>query len=196
MGELPDSLRVAFLAGTLGRGGAEKQLVYMARALQAAGVRVRVYTLGQHEFYEVALRDLGLAPTGVGHAGSPLLRLPTFAWALRRFRPHIIQAAHFYVNLYVALASRLFGSLDIGAIRGQQCQDSRRPERDRDVRVRSGLSPTPGRANCRLDTSRPCWAAHSGEAGRPLSRSLGAGPAVYSRTEGRGRRSRAGTRVA
>ncbi len=125
MGELPDSLRVAFLAGTLGRGGAEKQLVYMARALQAAGVRVRVYTLGQHEFYEVALRDLGLAPTGVGHAGSPLLRLPTFAWALRRFRPHIIQAAHFYVNLYVALASRLFGSLDIGAIRSDVVLDLR-----------------------------------------------------------------------
>src|SRR5882724_1105648 len=34
VGEMPDSLRVAFLAGGLTRGGAEKQLVYMATALQ------------------------------------------------------------------------------------------------------------------------------------------------------------------
>ena len=35
-------LRVAFLAGTLDPGGAEKQLVYMVRALTSAGVAVRV----------------------------------------------------------------------------------------------------------------------------------------------------------
>ena len=50
MGELPDPLRVALLAGTLEFGGAEKQLVYMARALQGAGVRVRVYKTRQNHF--------------------------------------------------------------------------------------------------------------------------------------------------
>jgi glycosyltransferase involved in cell wall biosynthesis len=113
------------LAGTLMRGGAEKQLVYMASALQAAGVRVRVYTLGENEFYERALRDAGLDPVAVGRATSPVLRLVTVARALRRFRPHIVQASTFYVNLYVALASRVSGALDIGAIRCDTVRDSK-----------------------------------------------------------------------
>ena len=108
---------MAFLAGTLEFGGAEKQLVYMARALQEAGLRVRVYTLGESDVNEAPLRDAGLGPIGVGRAAHPILRLVTFVRALRHFRPHIIQAATFYVNLYVALASRLFGSLAIGAMR-------------------------------------------------------------------------------
>jgi glycosyltransferase involved in cell wall biosynthesis len=116
MSEPPDPLRVAFLAGTLGHGGAEGQLVYLARALQQARVTVRVYTLGENEFYEAALRDTGLGPIGIGRAANPMVRLVTFARALRQFRPHIVQAAHFYVNLYVALAARLCGSLSIGAI--------------------------------------------------------------------------------
>src|SRR6266566_9342229 len=117
MSELPNPLRVALLAGTLGRGGAEKQLVYMARALQEAGVRVRVYTLGRNEFHEATLGATGLRPIAIGRAAHPLLRLMTLTCALRHFRPHVVQAAHFYVNLYVALASRLTGSLSIGAIR-------------------------------------------------------------------------------
>jgi glycosyltransferase involved in cell wall biosynthesis len=123
VGELPDPLRVALLAGTLEFGGAEKQLVYMARALQEAGVRVRVYTLGKNEVNEAALCDLGLGPIGVGLAANPVLRLVTFARALRPFRPHIVQASTFYVNLYVALTARLFGSLAIGAIRSDVALD-------------------------------------------------------------------------
>lgn len=122
-GEPPDSLRVALLAGTLGRGGAEKQLVYTARALRDAGVCVRVYTLGESEFYEGALRDAGLPPMCVGRAANPVLRLVSFARAIRRFRPHIVQAAHFYVNLYVAVAARLCGSVAIGAVRGDVVEE-------------------------------------------------------------------------
>jgi glycosyltransferase involved in cell wall biosynthesis len=88
-------------------------------------VRVRVYTLGEGEFYEAALRDAGLAPIGVGRAASRVLRLATFTRALRQFRPHVVQAAHFYVNLYVAVASRLSGALDIGAIRSDGVLDMR-----------------------------------------------------------------------
>jgi len=97
----------------------------MARALRDAGVRVRVYTLGENEFHEAALREAGLGPTGVGRAANPVLRAVTFAYALRSFRPHIVQAAHAYVNLYVALASRLYRSLAIGAIRGDAVDDVR-----------------------------------------------------------------------
>ena len=58
---------MAFLAGTLEFGGAEKQLVYMARALQEAGLRVRVYTLGENDVNEAPLRDAGLGPKRLAH---------------------------------------------------------------------------------------------------------------------------------
>jgi len=44
-------VRIAFVAGTLGQGGAEKQLVYMARALRDSGADVRVYCLTRGEHY-------------------------------------------------------------------------------------------------------------------------------------------------
>ena len=70
-----ERLRVALLAGTLGQGGAEKQLVYMVRTLQRAGVDVRVYSLTRGEFYEKALMAMHLHSTWVGRFGNPLLRL-------------------------------------------------------------------------------------------------------------------------
>jgi len=121
--ERVSALRVALLAGCLTRGGAEKQLVYMVRALREAGVCVRVYTLGEGEFYEGALRDAGVDPVCVGRSSSRAVRLVTFARALRQFRPHLVQAVHFYVNLYVALAARACGALGIGAIRSDGVLD-------------------------------------------------------------------------
>ena len=123
VGKPQDSLRVALLAGGLARGGAEKQLVYMARALREAGACVRVHTLGQGEFHEAALCDADLDPICVGRVANPALRLMTFTRALRRFRPHVVQAAHFYVNLYVALGSRLAGALAVGAVRSDVVLD-------------------------------------------------------------------------
>src|SRR5688500_2410704 len=41
---------------------------------------------------------------GWRHFANPLLRLLSVTRELRRFQPHVIQSAHFYVNLYAALA--------------------------------------------------------------------------------------------
>ncbi len=109
--------KIAFVAGTLGQGGAEKQLVYMARALRDAGAQVRVYCLTRGEYYEPALRDIGLAPEWVGRFPAPPLRTLVLGAALRRFRPDIVQSAHFYTNLYVAMAAPLAGAIGIGAAR-------------------------------------------------------------------------------
>ncbi|HET7564456.1 MAG TPA: glycosyltransferase family 4 protein [Gemmatimonadaceae bacterium] len=112
-----DSLRVALVAGTLTLGGAEKQLVYMARALRDAGVTVHVLSLTRGEHFERALRAEGLVPRWIGRHASPPLRMLALAAALRDFHPHIVQAGHFYTNLYVALAARAVDAISIGAIR-------------------------------------------------------------------------------
>ena len=118
-----EPLRVALVAGTLGRGGAEKQLVYMARALQADGVDVRVFSLTRGDTYESALAGLGLAPTWVGRYANPLLRSMALAAALREWQPHVVQAGHFYVNLHVTLAAKVVGALSLGAVRNDAAHD-------------------------------------------------------------------------
>ena len=110
-------VRIALVAGTLGQGGAEKQLVYMARALRDSGADVRVYCLTRGEYYERALSDVGLAPEWIGRFTAPPLRTLALATALRRFHPDIVQSAHFYTNLYVAMAAPMAGAIGIGAAR-------------------------------------------------------------------------------
>lgn len=110
-------LRVALVAGTLDQGGAEKQLLYMAVALQRVGVEVRVYSLRRGEYYEAALKSAGITPIWIGRFENPLIRLASLTRALWIFRPHIVQAGNFFTNLYAAISARLCGAISIGAIR-------------------------------------------------------------------------------
>lgn len=109
--------RVALIAGTLGQGGAEKQLVYAARALAAAGVDVRVLCLTRGEPHEASLRAAGIPVDHVGEARGVARRLLRITRDMRQFRPQVVQAAHTYTNLYAALAARRAGALGIGALR-------------------------------------------------------------------------------
>jgi len=108
------SLRVALVAGGLTQGGAEKQLVYMAHALARHDVGVRVYSLTRGDFYEAVLARLALPPVWIGRRAHPLVRTLALARSLRAFRPHIVQAGHFFTNLHVTLAARLVGAADAG----------------------------------------------------------------------------------
>ena len=110
-------LRVAFVAGTLARGGAEKQLVHMAAELARAGVDVRVYALTRDDDNGRALAALGHAPVWIGRLAAPPARLAALAAGLATFRPHIVQAGHFFTNLYAAAGAPVCGAAGIGAIR-------------------------------------------------------------------------------
>lgn len=110
--------RVALLAGTLGRGGSEKQLVRLAAGLGAAGCQVAVWSLEAGGYYEAPLRQLGLAVESFGPGAIPV-RLARLIWSLRGFRPHVIQSMHSYANLYAHLAARVLGgAVSVGALRG------------------------------------------------------------------------------
>jgi len=111
------ALRVAMIAGSLTQGGAEKQLLYMARALRNAGVSVHIYCLTEGEFHEPTLRREGFEFTFVGRLAHPAARLLVLLRACRRVRPHIIQSTHFFVNLYAALLGRACHAIGVGSIR-------------------------------------------------------------------------------
>lgn len=113
----PSRLRIAFVAGTLGQGGAEKQLVYMANALHQAGAQLEIYSLTQNEYYQSVLGEKGIKVTWVGQNSSPIFRLHRIYQSIRQFQPHILQSAHFFTNLYSSLVAKAAGCLDIGALR-------------------------------------------------------------------------------
>jgi glycosyltransferase involved in cell wall biosynthesis len=117
MTSCPPHIRVCFLAGTLGRGGAERQLLYMLKSLQDIPVVTRVICLTEGEPVEQEIRDTGTPVEWAGSRDAHFGRLADITRSLRRERADIVQSAHFYTNTYAALAARLTGARSIGAIR-------------------------------------------------------------------------------
>lgn len=116
-------LRICFLAGTLGQGGAERQLFYMLRALREAGDCARVLSLSQGEFWESQIRELGVEVSYVGSSRLRLKRLFNILREVMDFHPDIIQSQHFYTNGYSAVAASLIRARAIGAVRGSGSAD-------------------------------------------------------------------------
>ena len=110
-------MKVCFLAGTLERGGAEKQLLYMLRALKEAGVSTRLLCLTKGESYEPEIEALGVKVEWVGGARNRGSRFLKIVNSLRKQPADIVQSAHFYTNLYAGVAGRILGIPSIGAIR-------------------------------------------------------------------------------
>ncbi len=112
------TLKIAILAGTLGQGGAERQLFYIAKTLREGGADLRLLTLSRGEFWEAKLESLGIPVTWVGQPASKAGRLRRIVSELSRHSRDVVQSQHFYTNLYSAVAGRLSGAAEIGAIRG------------------------------------------------------------------------------
>lgn len=111
-------LKVCFLVGTLGRGGAERQLVYMLHALKKTDeVSLRVLCLTKGESFEKEIKALGVPLEFVGGSRFRTAKLWQIVKAIRHEQPDIIQSSHFYTNLYAAVAARLLKKQSIGAIR-------------------------------------------------------------------------------
>ncbi|HLJ50412.1 MAG TPA: glycosyltransferase family 4 protein [Bryobacteraceae bacterium] len=113
----PEALRVALITGTLSRAGAEKQFMYIVRALTDAGVMVRVYCPAHSGYYRQELLDMNIPVYWFGRGQGRLRRLATLIGMLRRFQPHVIQSMHAFTNLYAALSARFVGAVSIGGLR-------------------------------------------------------------------------------
>jgi glycosyltransferase involved in cell wall biosynthesis len=108
---------VALLAGCLERHGAERQAVFMARALRQAGVEVRIYSLTRGDHYEGVLRSEGFVVERAGRVRNPLLRVGVLIQQMWGFKPHIVQATLGHNNLHAAIVARMLGAISLGALR-------------------------------------------------------------------------------
>lgn len=117
MSPSPQDLRVAVVASSLGLGGAEKQTVYMIRALREAGFDARLFYLGGGGHYETVLRQTGVPIHPIDFPDRPWVILVRLIDALRRFRPHIVQVCQFGDLHYGGIAGRLGRALVLAGVR-------------------------------------------------------------------------------
>lgn len=110
-------MKIGFIVGTLGRGGAEKQLLFMLKALKNRGIDARVLCLTKNEPYETEIESIGIPIEWVGSRKNRILRLFNIVRNLRKDPVDIIQSSHFYTNIYAGLAGRFLHLPSIGAIR-------------------------------------------------------------------------------
>jgi glycosyltransferase involved in cell wall biosynthesis len=110
-------VRICFLAGTLGQGGAEQQLFYMLSALRKMGARPHLLTLTQGEFWEERVATSGVPVEWVGQNSSRLARAIRVCKTIKRLNPQIIQSQHFYTNPYAGLAATLSRRGAVAAVR-------------------------------------------------------------------------------
>jgi glycosyltransferase involved in cell wall biosynthesis len=117
MKQSPAALRIALVASSLNRAGAEKQFVYLARALRTPEVDATVFYLSDGGFYEDVLRREQVPICKISHPGRPfkiLFKLTKALWALK---PHIVLAGQFCDICHAALAGRFHRTLTVGGIR-------------------------------------------------------------------------------
>jgi glycosyltransferase involved in cell wall biosynthesis len=118
-------MRVTFLAGTLARGGAERQLLYMLRAARSAGVRVSVLSLTRGESYESEIESLGIPVHWVGNSPNRWKRLWNIVRHLREHRTDVFQSSHFFTNIYAGMAGKFLRIPSIGAVRSDLFSEMR-----------------------------------------------------------------------
>ncbi|PWU18015.1 MAG: hypothetical protein C5B50_10055 [Verrucomicrobia bacterium] len=110
-------MRIALIATSLRLAGAEKQFVYLARALSAAGVEARVFYLGGGDHYQTILTEMGIPLRQIFNEGRPLIMLARLIKELSLFKPNVVLASQFGDLIFAAPAARLCNALVLGGVR-------------------------------------------------------------------------------
>jgi len=116
-------LRVALITSSLSMGGAEKQTVYIARALVNAGIDVRVFHLGGDGPYEAVLQQAGVPICRLYRANKPWVILGRLIRMLRQWKPDIILVSQFGDMVYGVIGARCCGALILGGVRSDGCYE-------------------------------------------------------------------------
>jgi glycosyltransferase involved in cell wall biosynthesis len=110
-------MRVALIASSLRRAGAEKQFSYTARALSQADTHATVFYLGAGDYYQKVLTDTGVPFRQIFNQGQSFLMLLHLIKELTTLRPHIVLASQFGDLMFAGLAGRLCRALVLGGVR-------------------------------------------------------------------------------
>jgi len=109
-------MRICFLVGQLGLGGAEKQLFYYLKILKNFTDDLYLISLSKNDYWESIIRDLNI---DIYHLDkkNKLIRIINLIKIIKQRPIDIIQSQHFYLNLYSYIISKLLNIISIGAAR-------------------------------------------------------------------------------
>jgi len=110
-------LKVCYIAGVLGQGGAERQLFYAVQALRQRGAAVQVVSFERGGFWEEPIKNLGAEVTWVGQDRSRIKRVCRIVKNLQKQPADILQSQHFYTNAYACVPALFLNCRAIGALR-------------------------------------------------------------------------------
>ena len=109
--------RVALIASSLKLAGAEKQTVYLARALLDAGADMRFFHLGEGGHYEAVLGRMGNSFARIYKQNRPMTILARLTRTFWRFGPQIVFVPQFGDLIQGGIAGRLCNALVLGGLR-------------------------------------------------------------------------------
>jgi glycosyltransferase involved in cell wall biosynthesis len=109
-------MKVLFIVGTLGQGGAERQLYYYCSALKAENIKVKILSITKGEFWENKLKNDGFEVVNISKSNKILTTIFAIIVAYR-FKPNIIQSQHFFMNLFASYLAKVLRVKSIGGIR-------------------------------------------------------------------------------
>jgi glycosyltransferase involved in cell wall biosynthesis len=110
-------MRIALIASSLRRAGAEKQFCYTARALTEAGIDAHVFYLGAGDYYQKVLTDAGIPVRQIFHDRGSFLMLLRLIKELAALKPDVVLASQFGDLMFAGLAGRLCRALVLGGVR-------------------------------------------------------------------------------
>jgi len=124
-------IRVAFLAGSLGLGGSERQLFHIVTGLDKSNFEAVVLSLNpsSDDHWENRLSEEGVQVIGISK-GNPLHRAWRIRQVITQFNAEIIHSFHYFTNAYAAICGWQQKTKVIGNIRFW-------PSRERMARVGS-----------------------------------------------------------
>lgn len=103
---LPAPIRIAYVIGELGKGGAEYQLHQLLLALDRPRFLPRVFVLAAGGHWTGPIRDLGIDVEELPrHGGADVRRLLRLRAAVKAFAPHVLHTIRWSGNTYGWLAS-------------------------------------------------------------------------------------------
>ena len=108
--------KICFIAGCLGKGGAERQLFYNVKFLGKMNLEVLVISFTKGEYWEKRINKYSKLIT-IDKYSNPLTRLLIIIKILQNNKIDIVQSQHFFTNIYTYFASKILGIRGIGAIR-------------------------------------------------------------------------------
>jgi len=115
--------RITILVGTLGQGGAERQLLYMLKAMHEMQMVPAVLSFTDGEHYQESITELGIPVYHVGAGRNRIKRLHLIRKIAKAHHADIMMSMHFYTNAYNAVVAKSLGVPSIGGIRGDYLDD-------------------------------------------------------------------------